>query len=313
MAIVAMALWYPINKPKKIEAQTVTANTSNELQPEISRRLLETDSDNDGLKDWEESLWETDAHKADTDGDGTNDGAEVKSNRNPLVKGPKDSLTQSTEVAAAAKASLEPASPTDKIAKELFLKYMEVKQQEGTLDEATQQQLIQSLLENNLTGNFSPDYASFTLKLVPDSTTAATNYGNAVGAILKKYSLANVDNELIILEKSVQTADEKELQKLDIIISTYKKIIPALAQIEVPKGAADVHTDFINSFSKAVKSDEALRNTFNDPASTLTAIGYYQKTVTEMTTAFRALSTYLDEEGVTYHKDEPGYIVLIGL
>jgi hypothetical protein len=42
------------------------------------------DSDNDGLKDWEETLWGTDPHKADTDGDGTPDGQEVKDGRNPL-------------------------------------------------------------------------------------------------------------------------------------------------------------------------------------------------------------------------------------
>ena len=48
------------------------------------------DSDNDGLKDWEEDLYKTDYLNPDTDGDGYLDGEEINSDHNPLVKGPND-------------------------------------------------------------------------------------------------------------------------------------------------------------------------------------------------------------------------------
>src|SRR3989344_1761050 len=51
---------------------------------ETQKEALAKDSDNDGLKDWEEVLWKTDTHQADTDGDGTNDKDEVAASRNPL-------------------------------------------------------------------------------------------------------------------------------------------------------------------------------------------------------------------------------------
>jgi len=50
------------------------------------------DSDNDGLKDWEEALWKTDPQNPDTDGDGTPDGKEVAEGRNPAIPGPDDYL-----------------------------------------------------------------------------------------------------------------------------------------------------------------------------------------------------------------------------
>ena len=50
------------------------------------------DSDNDGLKDWEEELFHTDLFNPDTDGDGYLDGEEVDSGHNPLVKAPGDKL-----------------------------------------------------------------------------------------------------------------------------------------------------------------------------------------------------------------------------
>jgi len=51
------------------------------------------DSDNDGLKDWEEELCHTNPYNPDTDGDGYLDGEEVDSGRNPLVKAPGDKLS----------------------------------------------------------------------------------------------------------------------------------------------------------------------------------------------------------------------------
>lgn len=51
------------------------------------------DTDNDGLKDWQENLYKTDLNNPDTDGDGFLDGEEIVSNHNPLVKSPGDAQT----------------------------------------------------------------------------------------------------------------------------------------------------------------------------------------------------------------------------
>src|SRR5690606_29956249 len=51
---------------------------------------FELDTDGDGLRDWEESLWGTDLNEPDTDRDGMGDGEEVESGRDPLIPGPND-------------------------------------------------------------------------------------------------------------------------------------------------------------------------------------------------------------------------------
>ncbi|MFH1129447.1 MAG: thrombospondin type 3 repeat-containing protein [Patescibacteria group bacterium] len=48
------------------------------------------DTDNDGLKDWEEDLYKTDRLNPDTDNDGYLDGEEINSGHNPLIKAPGD-------------------------------------------------------------------------------------------------------------------------------------------------------------------------------------------------------------------------------
>ncbi len=57
-----------------------------------SQLVYSSDVDQDGLTDIEESYWNTDFQKKDTDGDGYLDGEEVASAHDPLVAGPKDSL-----------------------------------------------------------------------------------------------------------------------------------------------------------------------------------------------------------------------------
>jgi len=58
---------------------------------EVSKEDLK-DSDNDGLKDWEEELFGTDPYNPDTDADGYLDGEEVAADTNPLIKAPGDKL-----------------------------------------------------------------------------------------------------------------------------------------------------------------------------------------------------------------------------
>ena len=57
--------------------------------------FLGKDSDNDGLTDAEESIYKTDSHNPDTDGDGYSDGVEVKSGYDPLKPAPGDRFTAS--------------------------------------------------------------------------------------------------------------------------------------------------------------------------------------------------------------------------
>lgn len=52
----------------------------------------DTDTDKDGLMDWEEQLWKSDLSNPDTDGDGTMDGEEVRLGRDPVK--PRDDYRQ---------------------------------------------------------------------------------------------------------------------------------------------------------------------------------------------------------------------------
>ncbi|HPV70625.1 MAG TPA: L,D-transpeptidase family protein [Candidatus Magasanikbacteria bacterium] len=56
---------------------------------QISKKLKETDTDSDGLNDWQEIILGTDLGKIDSDDDGYFDGLEVKNGFDPLQTGPR--------------------------------------------------------------------------------------------------------------------------------------------------------------------------------------------------------------------------------
>lgn len=68
------------------------ANQNSLLRTKISQEDF-IDSDDDGLRDWEEELYRTNPLNPDTDGDGYLDGEEVNSGHNPLIMAPGDKLT----------------------------------------------------------------------------------------------------------------------------------------------------------------------------------------------------------------------------
>lgn len=70
---------------------------------------LQRDSDGDGLKDWEEVIYQTDSDKSDTDGDGTPDGAEVAAGRDPARPNTSKKASAPSDLLA----TTTPFSPSD--------------------------------------------------------------------------------------------------------------------------------------------------------------------------------------------------------
>src|SRR3990167_5885058 len=90
ISLTAGAWWFFANKQKQVPAENRIAAADNNAGGTLSQ-----DSDNDGLKDWEEALWKTDAHNPDTDGDGTTDNHEILAKRDPRKPGPDDLMNVS--------------------------------------------------------------------------------------------------------------------------------------------------------------------------------------------------------------------------
>lgn len=309
---ITVATLYPAQNNTKILADQ-NSNFGTQEKVTIESKLTEIDSDNDGLKDWEESLWGTDPQKKDTDEDGTTDGKEISSNRDPLLKGPKDSLEIKTATSSSASTS---KTTTDKLAQDLFAKYMILKQNNQEITPEIGAQLIEGIITNNqYSVQPAKVYLLLNLKLVPDSADALKAYGNAVGKIFKDNAYVENDskgqsiNELLILNDAMEKNSRAELSRMDPIIRSYKNIITQLLNVPVPQGIATPHLELMNNLSLTVTVDEGMQRVFEDTALAISSVNTYKNVADDIVKTFEVMSIYFKSKNVNFTQSEPGFLM----
>ena len=283
---------------QKVVYENVLSTTTSLAYEEIK----ELDTDEGGLKDWEEVLLGTDSKKADTDGDGTPDGKEVSLNRNPLVKGPKDTAaTNSTSI------KREDLSPTDLFARDFFARYMELKQAGLSEDKYSQQELIGQVLKSGVVIGIPKTYSKKDISVITATEKdAVKKYGNNIGGIFKRNSNPAFRNEVFIAKESLEKEDPEILKELDPIINSYKKIINELLKVYTPESLSNTHLELINNMSSLLFSAEYMKKIDTDALSGLQGITRYVDTVKALSANFNSIKNSFDISGITFSPSEDG-------
>jgi len=220
--------------------------------------IIEKDSDNDGLPDWEEALWGTDPNLKDTNGDGISDLIEITQKKKNLQinSSPKEQVSELNE--------------TEVFARNLFTTVAALKQA-GQFNEKSVADLsaafTQSILENSLTDAF----ALSDLKKVASTKENNQAYLENINKLTENYRHFNLGSELEILGNAVQKKDEKDVAQLKDMGEAYQKFGAELSKIEVPEEIAENHLVMVNS---AIKMGGALVNLAQVFTNPLNAIKY---------------------------------------
>lgn len=291
------------NQLKKVvyDAPIATGNNDELSSAALSDYSLK-DTDADDLKDWEEVLLGTDPRKADTDADGTPDGKEANSGRNPLVKSSNDGM-RNTSVSTSTKANL---TPTDKLARDFFARYMELNQLGLAKDAQSQQELVGQVLKNGLVLEIPKSFTLKDIKISPDSSKEyATRYGNLLGAVFNNNQILGRD-EAVIAKESLEKEEPEILREIDPIISAYKKIVEGLLKISAPANAASVHLGIVNSVSKFLFIAESFRKSDVDALKGLQAASGYLDAGKSLIDSLQAMKKYLSSLNISYAPNEPG-------
>ncbi len=239
---------------------------------EILGDVIERDSDEDGIQDWEESLWGTDPTKKDTNDDGVRDDVEIQKMK--LAGAPGE---------AGAEPSEESLTETDKFSREFFSTVATLTQA-GEMDQATVDQLSASLAEHIQNSPPKKIYTILEIKIQKDdSAQAVKNYDAALEAIYKKYpfqkGVVSVLEEFWIDENNVNA---EALAGLDPLIEQTSKIIGELTKTNVPQSLAPLHLEFVNGFERLMENMEDMKLYDSDPILALAAISQYEKNITAL-------------------------------
>ncbi len=302
--LVGIVYFWPVEnsgtslEPQKVRDEAVQLIAAN----------LEKDSDGDGLKDWEETLWKTNLFNKDTDGDGTEDGEEVKKGRNPATTGPNDKietqLTQRNEIVG----STENPSSTDRLAQDIFAQYLLKKQQGSEITPADRQQIINSAITRSGGVLNSPQFTLGDIKTTGDSPDSYRVYGNALGKAIAQ-NLVSSENEAIIMKRALEENNPEELKKIDTIIDSYRKTLNVVLLVPAPTTIAQAHLRFINATQTIIDATVSMRMVFEDPVSALQAISSYQTTQSELERTLREIKSFFLLNKVFFQNSEYGSVI----
>lgn len=231
---------------------------------------LTEDDDKDGLKNWEEQIYQTDPNKTDTDGDGTNDGDEITQGRDPLKAGPDDAIEPKNE---AEKNGTRITNLTDQFT-DAFIREPVTKIIAGEkpsintdlVETYADQILSKSILDS------APKISESELKKNPVNSLENIQKYLQNFEIIWKTNIVPLEKELDITVTALQEQNYSDLPKLEKNVTAYQKTIDEIKLLPYTTYLYDFHVKIINFLYKMKLSAELMRSAEKDPIKALLAI-----------------------------------------
>ena len=262
-----------------VEKNSVQSADTGPLVTEAPERnyIQTTDSDGDGVKDWEEGL-EANVYKSIETPSSTDDSA---------------SATYTP-----------PTTFTGKFSEAFFQDFMEGKISQGDLQD--KEGLVKNAVKAIEDNTQSKVYTREDIIVIPDSNEALREYGNAIARIIQTRSIQN-ENEMLIVKRAMETKDTKVLEELKPIREVYEHFIHDTLLVPTPESFATHQKNLLTSY-EAIKTDiVGMEKVFNDPLYAMARVKRYQDDASALFIALSDISSTLRDAGVIYTKDEPAY------
>ncbi len=236
-----------------------------------------TDSNKDGVKDWEENL---------------------RGKVFETIATPPTTISTPTD-----EAYEPPTTFTGKFSEAFFKDYLQGKIDGVDFNDPS------GLVGNAVTAieqnTASKKHSRLELTIVPSTPDAIHAYGNRVSEIMKTHSIEN-ENEALILKRALDTNEPKVLEALAPIYSVYANTITDTLRMEVPSDFVEVHINLLNAY-ESIKTDiGAMQTAFTDPLYTLARVKNYEDDAKNLFTAFETIAKKLNSTGTSYTNDETG-------
>lgn len=242
------------------------------------------DSDNDGLEDWEESLWNTDPNNPDTDGDGVSDGDEVEQGTHPKIPGPNDAVDQ-RRISAIYNQDAKVRENLTREAWEDLLPYMasyislsgEKEISANELDELSEEVARRAKEKGDEIDRRSRE----DLQVINDTTFDELDaYFTDFSATSNEYyANTEIDDELLLFAQATAEEDTKEemLVGLEVIATDYRALASDLQNIAVPEELSRLHLEIINNYLAIAQAVENMSALEEDPMRAMVGVERYRE------------------------------------
>jgi len=261
-------------------------------------RPNELDSDEDGLPDWKEKLWNTDINNPDTDGDGTTDGDEVATGRDPAKAGADfvpAGQVDSTSLGSTARSNL-----TDQVRSKLLPQavVLAIAQQNGEDISTEDIDRITTAIANDVKTR-PRQYGTDDLVVNQENSKEAlsTYAQNLQQTLLDR--LPSGPGPILIIARALQENDFTNLDEITPYRWALEQGVIDLLDLEVPSSLAAQHLRLLNGLQVAATSLGRLENANGDNVSVMIAIQNYREASLQVnesaTMLWKSLGSQLQE------------------
>lgn len=305
LALAIAAYLFFGRKPREARDFELAQNAARQAQIDALKR----DTDNDGLRDWEETIFHTDPQVSDTDADGTIDGEEVRLGRDPLkpnssknLAKPNDLAATSTPLAAMPQADeSQSANLTQLIAQSLGQQLIarRLTDPEAQIDpEAIGRNIVNGLPA------YTPETPLLTLKditITQDNSDAAIKtWARQFDAAIKESFHNNDQTETLILINALKDENYDSLTQLDPYLKAYDTAASKIKRIPVPSPLAPYEMDFLKITLRFRDIVFQFRNAEKDPVSAIAGIQPYFTLADELQALNRKIGTEFIQRHITF-------------
>ena len=243
------------------------------------------DSDQDGLKDWQEiQLYKTDACKQDSDGDGYLDGEEVASGYDPAKKAPGDELPGTTPKIPRPLPENLTEALRQKLAEQLSQNKINPLNEEGNLLSPSEleqypgvQQAVWEITQHK-DQIFAPEAIDEKeLKISNDnSPRAIKDYAKQINeAFTRQFSIkpTNKETEAQLFLDFFEKNDPTQLNKM---LQDYQNAYQKAKKVFIPSDFLTLHKKLLNAISSTIKIYQSILATESDPLKSTLALESFQ-------------------------------------
>lgn len=276
--------------------------------PPAPQQAGATDTDNDGLKDWEELLWKTDPNSPDTDFDGTPDGEEIALGRNPLTAGPDDLRAAPPEPPILPENGGD--SPATRVVRLFAEEYLKLATPYAQITENRQDELTNQAIMRAAKDILQDKYTERALVHGENTPKAQIAYLNQAGAILRS-SFQNIqEGELAIFQRYTESKNQELLATLQDHVRAYAAAEDALAKVAVPKAFQETHMLLLNIFRNTGIATDSMRRAPQDNISAQLGMRRYLRETERSRILLSNIAGIIAQNHLAIAPEEDAYIFL---
>jgi hypothetical protein len=240
--------------------------------------IVDKDSNQNGIMDWEEQLWGLDPTKALTNG---------VSN--------KELIAQKKKALGIEEESTESLNETDILARDLFA-LTSALSQSGEVNTQALQGIAAKFGSVVDVKSIQNNYSLKNILAIKTTEASLLQYHATMKKILAKYDENSTSIDTLI--QALETGDYSDLSSLKETAITYKNLAKEMASVQVPIGIEEYHLAIINSIYGMSQSFSYIIQLEDNGVNGLAGIAMYKGYSTRLGTALVDLSDYFARYGI---------------